>query len=104
MIKINLLPQKRAKRAAGRAAPISLGGGGEFPREFVIGCAALAGAAAVVFFAIDQPKRSHLRDLRDSTDQLQGEIAAKQKLLVDFPAMKQAVEESQVRTAGHKQA
>ena len=48
MIKINLLPQKRAKR--------SLQVGGESAsRELLIGVGALAGVALVVFLVADQP-------------------------------------------------
>jgi hypothetical protein len=73
MIKINLLPAKRAKLRVPAAEPGS--------RDFAIGCAALAGVAAVVFFAVDQPKRSHLHDLRDSNEKLQQAIAQKNQEL-----------------------
>ena len=50
MIKINLLPQKRAKaRFAG-------GGGGEASsRDIFIGTGALVGAAIFMFLMVDQP-------------------------------------------------
>ncbi len=89
MIKINLLPQKRAKRIA-----ISSEGGS---REMAIGIASLAGVALVVFFAVDQPKRSHLRDLRDLNDQLEADIAAKNKQLVGYPELKKAADEATQR-------
>jgi Tfp pilus assembly protein PilN len=89
MIKINLLPQKRAKRTS---APSE---GGQ--REMAIGVASLVGAAALVFFVFDQPKRSKLRDLRDSNEQLQQEIAAKNAQLTEFPSLKKAADEAKER-------
>jgi Tfp pilus assembly protein PilN len=77
MIKINLLPQKRAKRAA-TSEPGS--------RDIVIGVAALAGIAAVVFFAVDQPKRAELAKLREANDQLQKQINDKSKELAGPPS------------------
>ena len=67
MIKINLLPQKRAKRSAAAREPGS--------KDIVIGLAALAGAAVVVFLAVDQPKRSKLADLNEANRNLDTEIA-----------------------------
>ncbi len=83
MIKINLLPHKRAKRVLGGAAP-STGG----QKEMTIGIASIVGAAALAFLVLDQPKRSRLSDLRESDDQLAGEIAAKNKDLQGFAEMK----------------
>jgi len=90
MIKINLLPQKRAKRA-------QLNQPGQ--RDFVIGVVALAGVAAVVFFAVDQPRRSHLRDLRDANAALQGEINAKNAQLQGYAELKKAAQEADERAA-----
>src|SRR5690349_16231659 len=89
MIRINLLPQKRAKRSSAASE------GGQ--REMAIGVASLVGAAALVFFALDQPKRSKLHDLRDGNDQLQQEIAAKNAQLVGFPELKKAADEAKER-------
>jgi Tfp pilus assembly protein PilN len=89
MIKVNLLPQK--KRA--RRVPSEAGGN----RDFVIGVVALAGAAAVVFFAVDQPRRSHLRDLRDTNDQLQQEINANNGQLKGYEELKKAAQEADER-------
>ena len=69
MIKINLLPQKRAKLRVSSGEP-----GG---RELAIGIAAIVGLAAVVFFALDQPKRSKLSSLRDANAELTKQIASK---------------------------
>ena len=95
MIKINLLPQKRAKRAS---APSE---GGQ--RELAIGIGSLVGAAALVFFVLDAPKRSKLRDLRDSNEQLQQDIAAKNKQLagtdgqLSYAELKKSAEDSKER-------
>jgi Tfp pilus assembly protein PilN len=88
VIKINLLPQKRAKRTQQSE-------GGQ--REMAIGIGALVAVAALTFFAFDQPKRSKLHDLRASNDQLQQEIAAKNAQLLDFPKLKLAADEAKER-------
>jgi Tfp pilus assembly protein PilN len=89
MIKINLLPQKRAKRVAARE-PGS--------KDIVIGLAALAGVAAVVFLAVDQPKRSKMSDLREANQNLDAEIATKQKQLKGFDDLKKAADDAEERT------
>ncbi len=88
MIKVNLLPQKRAKRAQ-----VSEGG----QREMAIGIASLVGLAAITFFAFDQPKRSKLNDLRASNQALQSEIAAKNAQVVDYPKLKLAADDARER-------
>jgi Tfp pilus assembly protein PilN len=87
MIKINLLPQKRAKRAAAAREPGA--------KDILIG--ALALAAVVVFALVDAPKRSRLSSLRDSNEQLQQEINAKNKELVGFTELKKAADEADQR-------
>src|SRR5450432_565908 len=91
MIKINLLPQKRAK-LRGTAQP-SEGG----RKEMAIGIASLFGAALVVFFALDQPKRSHVHELKDSNDQLQQEVTQKMSQLQGFDALNKAYVEASER-------
>jgi len=88
MIKVNLLPQRRAKRS-------QASGGGQ--REMAIGVGALVAVAAITFVAFDQPKRSTLRDLRASNDALQQEINAKNAQLVDYPKLKLAADEAKQR-------
>jgi Tfp pilus assembly protein PilN len=83
MIKINLLPQKRAKK-------IVQVGREPGSRDLVIGVASLAAAAVLVFLVFDMPKRSKLRDLHDQIDRWNSEIAAKKKQLKGFEEMKQA--------------
>ena len=92
MIKINLLPQRRAKRAVAAVMRREPGS-----KDVAIGFAVLAGVAAVVFFALDQPRRSKLHDLEASNDQLQQEIGAKQKQLLGYAEMKKAAEEADQR-------
>jgi Tfp pilus assembly protein PilN len=89
MIKINLLPHKRAKRSAARE-PGS--------KDILIGLAALAGVAAVVFLAVDQPKRSKLSNLREANANLDGEIAAKNRQLRGFDELKKAADDAEERT------
>jgi type IV pilus assembly protein PilN len=88
MIRINLLPARRAKRVAARE-PGS--------KDIVIGLVALAGAAAVVFLAVDQPKRSKLADLREANANLDTEIANKQKQLEGFDNLKKAADDAEER-------
>lgn len=89
MIKINLLPQKRAKLRVSTNEPGT--------RDIAIGIGALVGVAAVVFFAVDQPKRGHLADLRKSNEDLQKEIAAKQQDLQGYQELKKLVDEADER-------
>jgi len=97
MIKINLLPQKRAKRSLVASAGDVAGG-----RELAIGLAALAAAAVLVFVAVDMPKRSHLHDLQDSNADLQKDIQGKQKQLVGYPELQKAIDEAIERTSSIK--
>ena len=91
MIKINLLPQKRPKRTFSAAPEGS-------SRDFVIGVASLVGVAAIVFFAVDQPKRNHIADTKKSNRALDVEIQAKNKELEGYAELKTAVDEADERT------
>ena len=93
MIRINLLPQKRARLKA--AALTSEPGS----RDFFIGIGALAAAALVVFFAVDHPKRSRISELRESMDDIQNQIVRKNQDLKGYDEMKKAAEEAQKRVA-----
>jgi Tfp pilus assembly protein PilN len=92
MIKINLLPQKRAKArfAASSGAEPSA-------RDIFIGGGALVGAALLVFILVDQPARSRLNDLKDSNEQLQTQINDKQDQLKGFAELKKAADEADQR-------
>ncbi len=83
MIKINLLPQKRAKRAQ---AVASSGDGGT--KQFMIGVGALVAAAAVVLLVVDMPMRGEKSDYEQKTKQINGEIAQKKKKLEGYETLK----------------
>ena len=86
MIKVNLLPQRKAKRSAAAADPSS--------KQALVGVAALAAAAAVVFFVLDMPRRQKLGDLREANQQLQQQINEKNKQLVGYAELQKAEAES----------
>jgi Tfp pilus assembly protein PilN len=88
MIKINLLPQRRVKRAAARD---------ESARPLVIGIAALVAVGAAVGVLVDRPRRAKLTELRDANAQLQADIAAKNRQLVGYAELKKAAEEADER-------
>lgn len=88
MIRINLLPQRRVKRASARD---------ESARPLVIGIAALVAAGAVVGVLVDRPRRAKLTELRDANAQLQADIAAKNRQLVGYAELKKAAEEADER-------
>ena len=92
MIKINLLPQKRSKRAQAAAATREPG-----TRDLAIGVGALALAAVAVFAIVHMPKRSRISALEESNAQLQDEINAKQAQLKGFAETKKAVEDADAR-------
>jgi Tfp pilus assembly protein PilN len=93
MIKINLLPARRAKRIGlGGGAPSQASG-----RELFIGAGALVGAALLVFLLVDQPKRSKLKDIDESNAQLQTQINDKQEQLVGYEELKKAADSADQR-------
>ncbi|HUJ58511.1 MAG TPA: PilN domain-containing protein [Kofleriaceae bacterium] len=90
MIKINLLPQKRAKLRVARAR--EPGGA-----DIWIGVGALVAVAVIVFFALDQPKRARLRELADQDKALQTEVNEKTKALQGYSELKKAADEADAR-------
>ena len=88
MIKINLLPQRKQKRAAepGRA-------------ELGVGVGALFAASAVVFFAFHQPAVADRDDVRGQVQDLQDANKRAQVATKDMPALKAAVEAEERRAA-----
>ena len=90
MIKINLLPQKRAKKIV--AATREPGA-----KDIVVGFVGLAIAAAAVFAIVDAPRRSRISALHESNAQLDQEIAAKQKALAGFAELKKAADAADER-------
>lgn len=92
MIKVNLLPQKRAKRAtmaAGRHAPPQDDG----TKAMLVGIGSLAAVAAGVFFILDKPKRDEIAQLKESNAQLAKDIADKQVKLKNYESLKKSAEE-----------
>ncbi|HTN27105.1 MAG TPA: PilN domain-containing protein [Burkholderiales bacterium] len=89
MIKINLLPQKRAKIRGAAIAAREPG-----TKDIFIGVGALAIAALGVFLIVDAPRRSKLSGLRDANAQLDKEIAAKDVQLKGFAETKKAADEA----------
>jgi len=88
MIKINLLPQRRVKRAAASD---------DSARPLVIGIAALVAAGAAIGVLVDRPKRARLAELREANAQLQADIAAKNRQLLGYAELKKAAEEADER-------
>jgi Tfp pilus assembly protein PilN len=89
MIKINLLPQKRAKKrdAATEGAT----------QPLLFGVIALAVVGAAIFLFVDKPKRARLAELAEANQQLQNEIASKNKQLQGYAELKKAADEADER-------
>lgn len=85
MIKINLLPQKRAKRVAVPGIARTADGG---TKQFMVGVGALVAAAALVVFVIDMPARNDRKDFEAKTKQINAEINAKKKKLEGYDTLK----------------
>jgi Tfp pilus assembly protein PilN len=94
MIRINLLPQKRAKM---RGAAIMAAGREPGAKGIMFGIIAVAIAGGAVFAIVDAPKRSALSGLRETNEQLQQEINAKNQQLKGFEEMKKAATEADER-------
>lgn len=88
MIKINLLPQRKQKRAAepGRA-------------QVGIGALALIAASAAVFFGVHQPAVADRDKVKQQVDELAAANQRKQLAVKDLPALRAAVE-AEERRAG----
>ena len=86
MIKINLLPQRKQKRAAepGRA-------------QVGIGVSALAAAAAVVFFAVHEPAVADRDKVERQVQELQDSNQRAAQATKDLPAVRAAVEAEERR-------
>jgi Tfp pilus assembly protein PilN len=97
MIKINLLPQKRAKHRAQQSAIASSGDAGI--KHFAVGVAALFAAGAAVFLLVDKPRRDQIADLQKAKQALDVQIAEKNKQLDGYEAMKKAKTDAEARAA-----
>jgi len=92
MIKINLLPQKRAKIRGAAMAAREPGA-----KDIVFGIVGLALAGIAVFAIVDAPRRSRLTAMRESNAQLQQGINAKNVQLKGFQELKKSAEENDER-------
>ncbi|CAN5768508.1 hypothetical protein BH11MYX3_BH11MYX3_06910 [soil metagenome] len=93
MIRINLLPQRKAKRGFTRTPSAGEPSG----KPVVVGLVALGVTAASVFFMLDMPKRKRLAEVTEANQQLQQQINEKNKSLQGYAELKQAEEEAKVR-------
>ena len=89
MIKINLLPQKRAKQRQGRGTGVPTPDDAA-SKHMLLGIGALLGLAALVFFVFDMPLRNEKGDLDASSEALKPQIAEKKTQLVGYPEMQKA--------------
>jgi type IV pilus assembly protein PilN len=88
MIKINLLPQRKPKRASEPGQ-----------RQVFVGIGALAAAAAVTFFAVHMPLSSDVASLETTNEDLQQDISAKKSKLKDADNLKKVVAAAEERAA-----
>ena len=89
MIKINLLPQKRAKKR------IAISDGSS--QHLLFGVIGLAIAGVAVVLVVDKPKRAKLAELAEANQQLQNDIQSKTKQLVGYAELKKAADEADER-------
>lgn len=75
MIKINLLPQKRAKK--GRVAVGPSAASGSAGKQLALGIGSVVGVALLVFFVMDLPNRADIADYESKTAQLNNAIREK---------------------------
>ena len=100
MIKVNLLPQRKAKRSF--SSVVSSGSDGPSTVPLFVGLGALAAAAVAVFLIVDKPKRDKIAELKDASAQLQAQINEKNKALTGYAELKKAEEESKKRAESIK--
>lgn len=89
MIKINLLPQKRARNRPASSDSAT--------RPLMAGVIGLAAAAAVVLVVVDRPKRAELAELAEANQQLQSDIQSKTKQLEGYVTLKKDADEADER-------
>ncbi|HEX2690379.1 MAG TPA: PilN domain-containing protein [Kofleriaceae bacterium] len=86
MIKINLLPQRRAKMRVTGADPPS--------KQLMVGVIGLAVAAAAVALFVDQPRRARLAELTEDNRRLYSQIQAKTTLLEGYDELKKTADDA----------
>jgi hypothetical protein len=106
MIKINLLPQRKAKRGGLGAGPRVTSprgaprvGGGDGQRDVLIGVGAILAAAAVVFFVVHKPIGDKKKDYEEQTAKLNEELRIKRNDLKNYENLKKVVEAAELRSA-----
>jgi len=92
MIKINLLPQRRPKRSAGRRA-----GDDQGARHFLTGLGALGAAALGVALLVDLPARRRIAQYREDEAGLREQIQRQTEQLLGFPDMQKAQADAKAR-------
>lgn len=89
MIKINLLPQKRARGRAAASDPSA--------KQIWVGFAGLAASAVAVWALVDRPKRAKLSELEAANQQLAADIKLKNDQLKGYAQLKKAAEAADER-------
>jgi Tfp pilus assembly protein PilN len=89
MIKINLLPQKRARGRAASGDPAN--------RHLAMGAIGLGLAAVAVVALVDRPKRHKLHELADANQELDQDISSKMRQLVGYEDLKKSADEADER-------
>lgn len=92
MIKINLLPARKAKRQAEPGQT-----------DVVIGVGALAAAAAVIYFVAHRPIAQERDSLQAEAEALGADNAAKRAKIADLPQREAAFKAEEARNAAIKQ-
>ena len=90
MIRVNLLPQRKAKRSF--SSVVSSGSDGPSAVPLLVGFGVLAAAAAIVFLFVDKPRRDRLSEMKEANAQLQAQINEKNKALQGYAELKKAEE------------
>jgi len=92
MIKINLLPQRRPKRGAGRRAADDQGA-----RHFLYGAGALAAAALGTFLLVDLPLRRQIKQHREDEASLREQIRDQAEPLAGYAELQKAQVDAKAR-------
>jgi type IV pilus assembly protein PilN len=102
MIKINLLPQKKVKRAgigSRVTAPRATGGAAaDGQRDILIGAGAIVAAAVIVFFVVHKPIGDKRDDYETANAKLNDEIRVKSNDLKNYENLKKVVEAAEQRS------
>jgi Tfp pilus assembly protein PilN len=89
MLRINLLPQKRARNRPAAADSAT--------RPLMFGVIGLAAAAAAVVVLVDRPRRGRLAELTEANRQLQNDIQSKTRQLDGYTQLKKDADQADER-------